>query len=136
VKLFTARSLVVTAAATALLTGGVGSALATSTPTRTALTISAKSTGMSTVAQPVSGVLKAGTTPLGKQVVRLVGRLAGSTSFKTLRYGTTDAKGAVTFSVKPPKGHDVYELVYNGSHRSSPSYAGTHSNTLTITASK
>lgn len=115
---------------------GAGSALAAPAAQKTTLTISSRTTGMSTVAQPIAGTLKAGGKTVAGQVVRLVGRLAGSTSFKTLRYGKTDANGVVTFSVKPPKGKDVYELVYNGSHKTSPSYDGSHSKTVTVTVSK
>jgi hypothetical protein len=113
-----------------------GPALAAPSAQRTTLTISTSSTGTSTVAQPVTGTLKAGTKALDGQVVRLVGRMNGATTFRNLGYAKTSASGVVTFSVKPPKGHDVYMLVYNGSHKTSPAYAGSHSRSVTVTVSK
>lgn len=124
------------ATAVAVLAGGWGTAFAASTPTPTTLTIKASTTGSSTVALPITGSLKAGTKGLGLQVVRLVGELAGATTFKTLGYVKTDPTGAVKFSVKPPKGKDVYELVYNGSKLTNPAYSGSHSKTVTVTVSK
>jgi hypothetical protein len=129
------RVLVATTAVVAL-TGGAASAFATTPASPTSLTISTASTGTSTKPQTVTGTLKSGTKGLGGQVVRLVGRVAGSTSFKTLRYAKTTSTGAVTFTVTPPKGKDVYELVYNGSHKASPAYAGSHSKTVTVTVGK
>lgn len=121
----------------ALAAGLVAAPALAATPAQhTTLSISTSSTGVSTTAQPITGTLKAGTKGLAKQVVRLVGRVNGSTKFQNLRYGTTNANGVVTFSIKPPKGHDVYELVYNGSHKTNPAYDGSHSRTVTVTVSK
>lgn len=131
----TTRSAAVAAIAAALLTAGVGTASAAPAQPTT-LGISTATTGISTAAQPINGVLKSGSAGVADQVVRLVGRVAGSTTFRTLRYGRTDKSGSVTFSVKPPKGRDVYELVYNGAHSATPAYAGSHSKTVTVTVSK
>ena len=103
-------------------------------PTPTSLSIAIKTAnGTSTVADPVTGVLGASGTRLAGQVVRLVGRVGGSTTYKTLGYARTTASGRVTFNVKPPRGRDVYALVYNGSRPTRPAYLGSHSPTVTVT---
>ena len=107
-------------------------AIAAGTAQHTTLTISTSTTGTSTVPQTITGKLMAGSTGV-TGVVRLVGRFNGSTTFHTLAYRTTAKNGDVTFSVKPPKGHDQYALVYNGSHKTTPAYDGSHSRTVTVT---
>ena len=130
------RHILVGATAVATLAGGVGSALAAPAAQHTSLSISTPATGSSKTAQTITGTLTAGTTGLSGQVVRLVSRVAGSTSFKTIRYAKTVSGGTVTFSVTPPKGKDQYALVYNGSHKTSPAYTGSHSRTVTITVAR
>ena len=40
------------------------------------------------------------------------------------------------FSIKPAKGRDNYKLIFNGSKKATPAYAGSHSATDTVTVSK
>lgn len=102
-------------------------------PTKTSLSIAAKTTtGTSTVVDPISGVLSAAGTALPGQTVRLVGRVGGSSTYKTLAYARTSSAGKVTFNVKPPKGKDVYLLVYNGSRATRPAYVGSRSSAVTV----
>ena len=132
----TARAAVAGTAVSLILAGGAGAAQAAVTPTPTSLTISVSSTGTSTVVQPIIGRLTAGTKVLPNQVVRLVAELAGTTTFKTLAYARTSAKGVAMFKVKPPKGKDLYKLVFNGNRLSTPNDAGSHSRTITVTVAK
>lgn len=133
----TARPALVVAGALAA-TLAAGPALAATPAQHTTLTVTTKSTGVSTTAQPITGkLLTASGKALPKgQWVRLVARMNGATKFQNVRAAQTDGNGVVTFSIKPPKGHDQYALVYNGSHKTTPAYDGSHSRTVTVTVSK
>lgn len=113
---------------------GMRSSVTVKAPTPTSLSIAVQTTnGTSTVVDPITGVLRAAGSPLGGQVVRLVGRLGGSTTYQTLGYARTTSMGRLTFDVKPPRGRDVYALVYNGSRATRPAYLGSHSVAVVVT---
>lgn len=79
----------------------------------------------------VHGVLRSGSTGLRGRTVWLYERKAGTTRWSAVTSKATGTGGSVSFTVTPPKGKDQYELVF----KATAAYFGSHSGTVTVTAS-
>jgi hypothetical protein len=122
------KALIATTGAFALL---ASPALAATTPKATSLSVhAAKGTVQAKARDTISGVLKSGKSPLGKQRVLLEEKAAGAKKFTVIAKATSSSKGAVSFAVYPVKGKDSYELVFSGTK----AYKGSHSAVVVVTA--
>jgi 5-hydroxyisourate hydrolase-like protein (transthyretin family) len=129
------RQLTVAATVAAVMAAGAGTALATTAPQPTSLTVkAAKSTVAPHAKDALTGTLKSGSKPLADEKVKLERRQAGAKSFTLVSTKTTNSKGQVAYTVVPgtKKGQkEQYELVFAGT----TSYRASHSKVITIVVS-